>query len=343
MHKVYIELVFLDNFLINLLILLLAARLTSLKVRWRRFALAAAAGGIYACAALVCGGILASLPVKAAIALVMCFIGFWTRGEKRFLFSTCAFWAVSFVLAGAIYASMISFGEPSVISGTIVVRPPLRYILLGLSAGTVITSILARIRRNLRLRENCGVKMRLKFGERQIYVKAFVDTGNMVKEPLSGCGVIFLSRITARELLGENMVLLLTGSKDTQTDKLRIVPCSTAAGKELFYGIEIDEAGLKESCAENRAVVCIAKHVLPSGFEAIVGSDLIDELKRGENNEDDVVSETYSMGDAAAGAAGRYRLHKRQRGSSAATLIAGGDCAAASAGGGGQVSKADID
>ncbi len=343
MHKVYIELVFIDNFSINLLILLLAARLSSLKLRWRRIAFAAAAGGIYACAALIFGGILASLPVKAAAALAMCFMGFWTRGEKRFLKSTCTFWAVSFVLAGAIYACMISFGEPSVISGTIVVRPPVRYILLGLAAGTMLTAILARIRRNIRIREDFCVKLRLKFGGRQICVKTFVDTGNLVKEPLSGCEVIFLDRITAGELLGEKLLLLITTNQYEKTDRLRIVPCSTAAGKEIFYGIEIDEAALCDRETGSRAVVCIAKHVLPSGFGAIVGSNMIDALKKGEENEDSLVSQINCMGDAAAGAAGRYRLHKRKRGAPTAAVTTGRDGAAAAAGGGGQVGKEDID
>jgi len=343
LHKVYIELVFLDNFLINLLILLLTARLTSLKARWRRFILSAAAGGVYACAAVLFGGILASLYVKAAAAFAMCFIGFWTRGEKRFIVSVCAFWAVSFVFAGAIYASMLSFGEPSVIGGAIVVRPPARYILLGLFAGAALITVLSRIRRNIKLRQNLGVNLTLKAGERKTCVKAFVDTGNLVKEPLSGCGVIFLSRAAARELLDEKTLHILTAKEYTQTDKLRIVPCSTAAGKELFFGIEIDEAVLFKGGAGMRAVVCIAKNMPSGGFGAIVGGDMIDELKRGENNEDDVVPENYSVGDAAVGVASRHRLHKRQRGAPAAAFIAGGDRAAAAAGGGGQVGKADID
>ena len=153
MQKVYIELVFLDNFMLNLLVILLASRLTRSRIRWGRFTLAAAAGGVYACAALA-GGVLVALPIKAAVSVAMCFIAFWVPGEKRFLLSACAFWATSFVLAGAIYACMLGFGEPAMIGSAIVVRPPVRIIIVGLFVGAVVTVLLGQIRQRVQQRMN---------------------------------------------------------------------------------------------------------------------------------------------------------------------------------------------
>ena len=68
--------------MVNLLVVLLASRLTRVRIRWTRFALAAAAGGVYACVAVLFGGAAVWLPIKALAAIAMCFIGFWTPGEK---------------------------------------------------------------------------------------------------------------------------------------------------------------------------------------------------------------------------------------------------------------------
>ena len=70
MHKVYAELVFLDNFAVNLLVILLAAQLTGVRRRWGRYMLAAGMGGIYASVAFGMP-LIAMLPIRAAVGVVM--------------------------------------------------------------------------------------------------------------------------------------------------------------------------------------------------------------------------------------------------------------------------------
>lgn len=341
MQKVYIELVFLDNFMINLLVILLASRLTRSRIRWGRFTLAAAAGGVYACVALT-GGVAEALPVKAAVSMAMCFIGFWVPGEKRFWLSACAFWATSFVLAGAVYACMIGFGEPAMIGSAIVVRPPVRIIIIGLFTGTVFTMLLGQIRQRVQQREQACIDMRLVMGERQTQVKAFVDTGNLAKDPISGCGVVFLSKAAAFELLGIELFELAMGKTGETTNRLRLVPCATAVGQGILYGIEIDKAALCAGGGGVHAVVCMSKRALP-GYDAIVGSGMAEELKRGAENEDTLVTETGGMDAAAARTRSGRRLHKRERSTSAATDASGGGHAVAPTGRGRQVSETDAD
>ncbi len=72
LHKLYIELVFLDNFMVNMLIML-AAKITHLRFKWKRIVSAASIGGFYACAVLLLGAASATLPLKTMAALVMCF------------------------------------------------------------------------------------------------------------------------------------------------------------------------------------------------------------------------------------------------------------------------------
>ena len=81
MHKVYAELVFLDNFAVNLLIILLAAQLTQTRRRWGRYALAAGLGGVYASVAF---GVPSAtmLPIRVAVGVMMGLIAFWARGER---------------------------------------------------------------------------------------------------------------------------------------------------------------------------------------------------------------------------------------------------------------------
>jgi stage II sporulation protein GA (sporulation sigma-E factor processing peptidase) len=339
LQKVYIELVFLDNFIVNLLIILLASRLTKTPVRWGRFSLAAALGGIYGCFAVGFIGWLEMLAVKIGAGFAMGAIAFWRRGERGFWKNICAFWAASFVLAGAIYACMISFGEPASIGGAVVVRPPVRYILLGLFVGAVLTDLLARVRRRVIQRESHTAMLTLKLEDRQTTVKALIDTGNMARDPLSKNSVIFLSHAVARELLGSKLYILISAHKPVPTDRLRIVPCATAAGQGIFYGIELDDVALSGVSRGLRAVVCISQRPLPSGCGAIAGNDLLDELEKGAKNEDAVGSKTDRLGDASAGAGCEGGLHQRERGTAAAADTSGGGITAETAGGGRQIGQ----
>jgi stage II sporulation protein GA (sporulation sigma-E factor processing peptidase) len=343
LQKVYAELVFLDNFAVNLLIILLASQLTRVRKRWGRYALAAAAGGIYACVAF---GVPAAslLPVRVAVGVTLGVVAFWVRGERGAWSGVCAFWAASFVLAGTVYAILAAYGETITAGGVLIVRPPARGILLGLLTGAVITALLARVQRHVRQREAHCVRMTLTMGTRRAEVKAFVDTGNFAREPLSGLSVIFLSRPAAQTLLEPTLLALLLGCGATETDRLRFVPCDTASGGGVFCGIEIDRAALNGAPGGTRAVVCLSRRPLVDGCGAVIGSGLMYELEKGAQYEDgDVVAQTGGMGAAAAEADDLDGIYRRQRGASAAAVPRGGGHAAAPAEKGRQDGKARAD
>ncbi len=339
LQKVYVELVFLDNFIVNLLIILLASRLTKTPVRWRRFCLAAALGGVYGCIAVALSGWPEMIMVKIAAGFAMCLAAYVRRGERGFWKNTCAFWVASFVLAGAVYACMLGFGDPVTIGGAFAVKAPVRIILLGLLVGAVLTDLLARVKQRTLRREEHAAMLTLTMGDKQLTVKAFADSGNLVRDPISRRSVIFLSHSAAGQLLGSDLMELVSKKIPKPTDRLRIVPCATAAGQRLFYGIEIDNAALSGSPKGVKAVVCLSQQPISGGFGAIAGTDLLDELMKGATYEDAVGTKTDRLGDAEAEAGGAGGLYQRERSAAAAAHTNGGGDTASAAGGGGQIGQ----
>lgn len=337
--KVYIELVFLDNFIVNLLIVLLASRFTKTQVKWPRFCAAAALGGVYGCIAVGFSGWLETVTMKIAAGFTMCLIAYLRRGERGFWKNTCAFWAASFVLAGAVYACMLSFGEPMAIGGAFAVKAPVRIILLGLFVGAVLTDLLARVKRCAAKREEKSAMLTLTLGDKQITVKAFADSGNLVRDPLSRLNVLFLSHAAARDLLGSELMELVSRKTPKPTDRLRIVPCATAAGQRLFYGIEIDNAALQGSAKGVKVVVCLSQQPISGGFSAIAGTELLDELMKGATYEDAVGTKTDCLGGTEAEVGSAGGLHQRKRSVAAAADTNGGGDTASAAGGGGQIGQ----
>ena len=187
MEKVYIELVFLDNFVINLLIIFFASTLTKAKKKWGRFVLAAAVGGVYACAVFGINGFAISIVTKIAVSLAMCFSAYYAKGGKGFFKTVCAFYVVTFITAGAVYACMFGLGGSGTYGGAIVVTPAIRFILIGLAVSAALNRrFLHGYTGRMLARESLTVEMVLSYKARQARVKAFVDTGNMLTEPLFG-------------------------------------------------------------------------------------------------------------------------------------------------------------
>ena len=353
MQKIYVELVFLDNFIVNLLILLFTSLLTRTKRRWGRFAAAAAIGGAYACAVFGADGIEVSAAAKTAVSFIMCFAAYYAKGEKGFWKNTCAFYIASFVFAGAIYAAAYCFDQPKSFGAFLTVRSLVRYILAGLAAGAVLIGLFSRVRRRTLERESRTVGLTFYYGERRAPFKCYADTGNLLTEPLSGLKVVFITAAAAKTLFDPETAGLLstmTGKTGSfgRSDKslgapaagrLRIIPCETALGTGVFYGIEIDGIALNGETEGQRAVVCVARGALAYGCDAVVGSGLMDELLKGAKN-DSLSGEKNSCVDTAAtGACGECGLYKRQRSAAPAADAAGGDGTAAKAGQGGQVGK----
>ena len=322
LQKVYIELVFLDNFIVNLLVVFFSSRITKAKITWGRYVCSAAVGGIYACVVFGTSGFAVSVAVKIAVSLGMCFVAFYRKYTKGFFKNVCAFYITSFVFAGAIYASMFCFGEPAVFGASIVVKPLLRYILIGIGLGALLISIIGRVRKRTQERERLSVEILLEYGERRVCAKAYMDSGNMAKEPLSGLGVVFVTKPVAEMLFDQDTIGLMLCETDIPTDRLRIIRCTTAAGESVFFGIQIDRVSLKGEKAGIKAVVCIAKSTLAGGCDAIVGNMIIDKLK-GARNEEVFCAKDTGMDTGSAGRRHKRRLYQRQRGTSAAVDPAG--------------------
>ena len=322
MNKVYIELIFLDNFIINGLIILFASVLTKTPKKWGRFVCAAAMGGIYACVSAVLDA--SSFPVKTAVGLLMCVVAFYVRGGKNLIKNICAFYVTTFVFAGAVYAAVLSSGAA--------VTPLFRCILIGIAIGVVLIAVLSRIRQRARLRVQHTIDLVFSHQGRQTAVRAYADTGNLLTEPIRGVGVVFVTKAVAQKIFDSETMALLCGKGGVTTERLRIIAGSTASGRGIFYGIEIDKLSAKGAADGTSAVVCIANTTLTDGCGAIVGPPIMDKLLKGEQHENTLHTKDDRMAANSPEDGGRDLLHQRQRSASTAPHTTGGNNPSATAG-----------
>lgn len=184
---VYADAVFFENLLIDYILLVCASRLTGIPVRRWRAALAAGLGGAYAIlCALEPGSFLTALPVKAGVGLLMVAAVFGLSG--RLIRVTLVFFGVSAAFAGAILAAAIVRGR----TAPAIAQISFGSLLLAFSLFYALFTAAFRAVGRHRVRGEI-LKLTVTLGERRVTVSALADSGNGLREPMSGLPVTVCS------------------------------------------------------------------------------------------------------------------------------------------------------
>ena len=185
---VYVDLLWLLNFVANHLLLLGAGRLAGAGLcRWR-IALGAALGAMYAVALFLPGlGWLAALPCKLAVAVLMVVCAY--GGEVRLWRVLGLFFAASAALAGAVLGfEWLGNTTLTLQSGVLYTQMDLRLLLVVFLACYFVFSLLLR-----RLGAHTGaelVHMELTFSQRVVSMTALHDTGLSLSDPVTNRPVV---------------------------------------------------------------------------------------------------------------------------------------------------------
>ncbi len=183
MDVIYADVLFARNAVLDYFLLLSAARLARAPLRRGRFALAAAAGGVYAAAAAVpplrfLGGLLPALAVSL-------WMGFVAYGPPPGLWRCWGcFLALSAAVAGAVYALGALTGQ----RGAPLFTASPRLVLLSFGGCCAAVGLLSPGFLRTRQREILPVRVRL--GPRTAVLAALRDTGKELLDPISGAEVL---------------------------------------------------------------------------------------------------------------------------------------------------------
>lgn len=188
MTVVYVDLLWLLNFVANHLLLLGAGRLAGAGLRRWRIALGAALGAGYAVALFLPGlGWLSLLPCKLAVAVLMVVCAY--GGEVRLWRVLGLFFAASAALAGAVLGfEWLGNTTLTLQSGVLYTQMDLRLLLVVFLACYFVFSVLLR-----RLGAHGGrelVHLELTFPQRVVSMTALHDTGLSLTDPVTNRPVV---------------------------------------------------------------------------------------------------------------------------------------------------------
>lgn len=230
---IYIDTLFFLNLIINYLLLLAAARLSSSRFSRGRLLLGAVLGALYAVAAVVpATAFMGHAAFKLAFACLITLTAFGRRPGCGFWRVLLMFIGVSFALGGGVLALYWLLGAPNdlnTLGGALYVHIDVKTLLLTAAGCYALFSLIFSAVSHLTAKRTV-IEAKVTFLSREVAFTALVDTGNTLVDPLSNAPVLVVEYETIRAVLPNDLSAVLTKRV------LRSAPDAMELAGALGYG-----------------------------------------------------------------------------------------------------------
>lgn len=290
---VYLDIIFLENLCINCIILLATAIICKNAINIVRILLSSLIGSLYA--VILYLSILEAFSgtaLKILLSVCMVYIAYNPRNIKNLLKQLILFYLTSFTFGGVAFA-LLYFVKPQNIlikNGVLVGTYPLKIALTGVIVGFIIITIAFKSIKKKLSKKDMFCNITIEFENKFKTLKAMIDTGNLLKEPLSGNPVIVVEKQELQDLVPikilEETEKIIAGQYDMNlseyASRFRVIPF-TSLGKEngLLLGLKIDNLHFEYDEQENtvkNVIVGIYNNRLSksNSYNALIGLDILE-------------------------------------------------------------------
>ena len=268
METIYVDRLFVINLIVDYLLTLGAAVVCGVKLRRKRYALAALFGAVYAVLSVLPQLIwLEKAPVKLAAGILMALIAF--GGEERLLRCTAVFFAVSAFFGGAVWAISTRSGINRGHTAYIPVSMP----VLALSFGICYAALSLVFRRAAKTAGRHIREVRVTYGGNTAELRALDDSGNTLFDPMTG-GRVLISSAKALSPLFPGCGELLSGdaaSAVSAVPGLRLIPYSAVGTQSgLLPAFRPDELYADGKKCDDVIVAISPTQIGGDGFDSVI-------------------------------------------------------------------------
>ena len=296
---VYIDVILAENIFMNYIILYSTGLIYKIKPQKIRIAISSFIGAIYALISYMqIIEIYSGFAIKFILSVVMVYIAFNSQNLKILLKQLLIFYLTSFIFGGAAFALMYFVNPQKILmeNGIYIGTYPIKIVLMGaILAFTIVRATFKMIKGKITEKELI-CKVKVKIFDKIAEVTALIDTGNQLKEPITGESVIVIEK-QSMELLIPKIILdnidnILKGSCpeniEEYSTKLRVIPFSSLGkANGMMLGIKPDDVLIETEQGESSAAhviigICNSSLTKNGLYTALIGLDI---FERSNNNE----------------------------------------------------------
>lgn len=293
---IYIDIVIIENLIMNYIILCATGIVSKNKIKHLRLIIASLLGAIYSVTAYMkILEIYSNIVLKILLSVIIVYIAYNPQTVKKLWKTLVMFYLVSFVFGGVAF-SLIYIVKPQDIimkNGLFLGTYPLKTIILGaIVAFTIIIIAVKIIRKKFTTKDMiCDIEIIL--NNKKINTKALIDTGNMLKEPITNTPVVVVEKIllykcipkeilnNINQIIGGDLEKIPQQIQSQYISKLKLIPFSSL-GKQngMLLGIKVQQIKIikesEEITKENIIVGIYQQSLTKNGeYQALMGMEFI--------------------------------------------------------------------
>ncbi len=297
--EVYIDVLFLENVVMNYLILIVTAKFSKSKTSSLRALLGALIGASYVVLILLFPNVKFYYTTlgKVILSVVMVAVAFPQEKLMNFFKTLAIFYVSTFIFAGAAFAFMYFNQTGSFVRNGIVYvfwQSKWTLLLLSIIMAGIIVRIFWELVQFKFMKDKLLLTLKIAFESRIIALAALVDTGNSLHDPLTNTPVVVVEFNAIKDILPSEIQSIFVQSKENDLDsvtdivansswfsRFRLIPF-TSIGKEngMLIGfkpdyIEIGEEPEKKGV--NNVIICIYNRALSKNqrYKALLSPELV--------------------------------------------------------------------
>ena len=293
---IYIDVVFLENLVMNSIILIASGIILKKKLKWIRILLASSLGAIYTIIGYISVlEIYSNLVLKVILSILIIYIAFNPQTVKQLWKDVLIFYLTSFVFGGVAFALIYVVKPQDILmkNGLFLGTYPLKTVLLAAIVAFIILIAAFAIVKTKFSKKDMFCEVEVELNNKKIKTRAMIDTGNLLKEPITNTPVIVLEHTLLYEcvpkeildnlesILGGELVKIPEEIRNEYISRLKLIPFASL-GKQngMLVGIKADSLKIiqddQEKENKNVIVGIYNKSLTKRGeYRALIGMDLV--------------------------------------------------------------------
>ena len=239
---IYVDIVLIENIIMNYIILFATGIVIKVKINQIRIIISSLLGAVYSIIAYVrILEIYSSFVLKIILSILIVYIAFNPQNAKKMWKYILIFYLTSFVFGGAAFA-LIYVVKPQEIlmkNGLFLGTYPLKTVMLSAIIGFFIIITAFSIVKSKITKKDIFCDIEIKLNKKIIKTKAMIDTGNLLKEPITNTPVVVVEHTLLYECLPKeilnNLEKIIGGDfeklpndiREEYVSKLKLIPFSS--------------------------------------------------------------------------------------------------------------------
>ena len=270
--KIYLDIVLLENFIMNYIIIFSTAIISKSKINYLKIGIASLVAGLYSILNYLWNlGNVGSFLVKFLISILIILIGFDSHKIKTIVKQLILFYLVSFTFGGIAFMLLFLVNPANIVfeNGLLVGSYPVKITIVGGIVGFVVIACVSYIIKD-RLRTKsmlCDLEIFYKGNYQKL--KTMIDTGNLLKEPISQTDVIIVEKNSLRGIISDEILdnidniiqgKWLDSKEEIYSYKFKVIPFSSLGNDNgLLIGFKPDYIKIldEEECIRNDVIIGI--------------------------------------------------------------------------------------